>query len=116
MPVDTVLLVDEFHEIFFNQSATVVNGKLVSTILKLRSSVKLIGVSATFRGDAGIDKINTIMSANFLKTSDAIKDRGLQSEVFGETMNIKTAAVKLAIEKSKTMPVIIFCSNPREYK
>ena len=63
MPIDAILLVDEFHDIFFNQPATVINGKLVSTILKLRASAKLIGESATFRGDVGIDKINTIMSA-----------------------------------------------------
>jgi hypothetical protein len=112
MPVDTVLLVDEFHEIFFNQPVTVVNGKLVSTILKLRASVKLIGVSATFRGDAGIDKLNTIMSAHFLKTSDTIKDRELQLEVFGEQLDIPTQAVQLAQEKAKAKPVIIFCTNP----
>lgn len=93
MPVDAVLLVDEFHEIFFNKPVTVVNGKLVSTILKLRSSVKLVGASATYRGDAGIDKINTIMGAQFLKTSVAIKDRELQLEVFGEQLDIPTQAV-----------------------
>lgn len=54
MPTDTILLVDEFHEIFFNQPATIINGKLVSTILKLKAAAKLIGVSATYRGDSGI--------------------------------------------------------------
>jgi hypothetical protein len=70
MPTDTVILADEFHELFFNQPAAVVNGKLVSTILKLRTTTHLIGVSATFRGDVGVKKINTIMNARFLKTSD----------------------------------------------
>lgn len=35
MPEETILLIDEFHEIFFNKPATVVNGKLISIILKL---------------------------------------------------------------------------------
>jgi hypothetical protein len=77
MSADTVLLVDEFHELFFNQPATIVNGKLASAILKLKAAVKLIGVSATFRGDVGSKKINTIMNVQFLKTSDTIKDREL---------------------------------------
>ena len=93
MTIDTLLLVDEFHDIFFNQPATVVNGKMISTILKLRASAKLIGVSATFRGDAGIDKINTIMSAHFLTTPIKINNRELQLEVFGEQLDIPTQAV-----------------------
>ena len=63
MPADTILFVDEFHELFFNQLATITNGKLVSTVLKLKAAAKVIGMSATFRGDAGISKINTIMNA-----------------------------------------------------
>ena len=68
MPANTILLVDEFHELFFNQLAAITNGKLISTILKLKAAIKVIGVSATFRGDAGVSKINTIMNALFLKT------------------------------------------------
>jgi superfamily II DNA or RNA helicase len=77
MPADTTILVDEFHELFFNQAVVVVNGKLVSTILKFKAANKLIGVSATFRGDAGIKKINNIIDAKFLKTPVEIKDRDL---------------------------------------
>jgi hypothetical protein len=36
----------------------------------------------------------------------------LQLEVFGKVVDIPTRAVQLAKEKAKTMPVIIFCSNP----
>jgi hypothetical protein len=46
-----------------------VNKKLVSVILKLKIATKVIGMSATYRGEAGIDKINAIMNAQFLKTS-----------------------------------------------
>jgi hypothetical protein len=74
MPANTVVLADEFHELFFNQPVQVVNGALVSTILKLKNAARLIGVSATFRGDAGIKKISTIMESQFIKTPTEIKD------------------------------------------
>jgi hypothetical protein len=112
MPADTVVLADEFHELFFNQPVQVVNGKLVSTIFKLRNAAGLIGVSATFRGDAGIKKISTIMESQYIKTPTEIKDRELQLEVFGKVMDIPTRTVHLAREKTQHMPVIIFCSNP----
>jgi hypothetical protein len=116
MPHDTILLVDEFHELFFNQPANVVNGKLVSVILKLKSTRQVIGVSATYRGNAGIKKISTILDASFIKSPHNFADKELQLQVFGEVIDIPTRAVQLAKEKSKDMPVIIFCSNPQEYK
>lgn len=63
MPADTVLLVDEFHELFFDNMVSVVNGKIVSVTLKFRDAFQLIGVSATYRGDTGIKKITVIMDA-----------------------------------------------------
>ena len=56
------------------------------------------------------------MSAQFLSTPAEIKDRELQLKVFGEVQDIPIQAVALAHEKAKQMPVIIFCSNPQEYK
>ena len=53
------------------------DGKLISTILKFRAAVKLVGVSATFRGDAGIKKINSMINAQFLKTPVQLQDREL---------------------------------------
>lgn len=61
VPSDTILLIDEFHELFFNQQVQLVNGKVISVISKLLSAVKVIGVSATYRGDAGIKKITSIL-------------------------------------------------------
>jgi len=37
-------------------------------------------------------------------------------QVFGGVVNIPTQVAKLTQEKSKDTPVIIFCSNPQEYK
>jgi hypothetical protein len=103
MPSDTIVLVDEFHEIFFNQSATVVNGKLISGVLKLKASAQLIGVSATYRGDTGIKKISTIMNAHFLKSPAKIQERKLELDIFGKvlTADIPTKVVQLALEKAK---------------
>jgi hypothetical protein len=47
----------------------VVNKKLVSVILKLKTATQVIGMSATYRGEAGVAKISVIMDARFLKTS-----------------------------------------------
>jgi len=45
-----------------------------------------------------------------------MQDRELQLEVFGKAVDIPTKAAQLAAEKSKQMPVIIFCYDPNEYK
>lgn len=61
VPADTVILVDEFHELFFGQQVQAGNGKVLSVISKLLSAARLVGVSATYRGDAGLDKITSIL-------------------------------------------------------
>lgn len=95
VPPDTVILADEFHELFFNQPATVHNGKLVSVVSKLQSATRLVGVSANFRGDDGLDKINTILAATFIQTGAELKDMKLELEVFGKVRDIPTKAVQL---------------------
>ena len=66
MPAGAVLLVDEFHEIFFNQKAGIANGKIISGVFKLMEAERIIGLSATFRGEAGIKNITNTMKAKFL--------------------------------------------------
>lgn len=73
-------------------------------------------MSATYRGDAGVKKISTILDACFIKSPHNLADKELQLEVFGKVVDIPTKATQLAVEKSKQMPVIIFCSDPNEYK
>lgn len=90
MPSNTVLFVDEFHELFFDQTAEIVKGKLISVILKLKAAAQLIGVSATYRGEAGVDKINTIMDAQFIITPVQAQERQLQLTVFGKIADIPT--------------------------
>jgi hypothetical protein len=59
---NSIVLIDEFHELFFNYPAALVDGKFVSVIKSLLTATRVIGVSATFRGDAGVKKIETILS------------------------------------------------------
>ena len=63
MLASVIVLVDEFHELFFNVPLTVAaNGRFISVIQNLMAAKKVFGVSATFRGEAGIKKIKTILA------------------------------------------------------
>jgi hypothetical protein len=77
VPAGTILLVDEFHELFFNQKVNVADGKLISVIIKLKTAQKVIGMSATYRGNAGIKKISTILDASFIKSTHNLADKEL---------------------------------------
>lgn len=84
VPTDTILLVDEFHELFFNKLVGVINGRLVSVVQKLTSAQKVIGVSATFHEEAGIKKIHNILADSlFIIPPIEIKQKKLQLEVIG---------------------------------
>jgi hypothetical protein len=50
IPLTAVLLVDEADSMFFPDAPTIVDGKLLSAILLL-NKYKVIGVTATFRGE-----------------------------------------------------------------
>lgn len=62
MSTDTILLVDEFHEFFFQNNIQIHEGKIISHINKLMIAKRVIGLSATFRGDNGLDKITSILT------------------------------------------------------
>ena len=72
-------------------------------IQQLTASWKVIGVSATFRGDAGIKKIKTILvDSLFLTTPGDLQEKQLELKVFGKlaSATIKEKAIALAEEKS----------------
>ena len=72
------MLVDEFHEFFFNCPASIVNGKVVSVIGQLLAAERVIGVSATFRGEAGIKKIETLLpGCHFITSPGKFKEKEL---------------------------------------
>ena len=102
VPADTILLVDEFHELFFDQKVQLVSGKVTSVVSKLLAATQVIGVSATYRGDKGVDKIYQILQAStFIKSPQELQEKVLQLQVFGEEQDIPAKAVELAQEKSQ---------------
>ena len=112
-----MVLVDEFHEIFFNYPLELVNGRLISVVQQLVSAWKVIGVSATFRSDAGIKKIKTILpDSSFITAPGELREKELQLQVFGglRKEEILTKALALAKEQACKCPVIIFCSSEQE--
>lgn len=69
----------------------------------MTASGKVIGVSATFRGDAGIKKIKTILvDSLFLTAPGDLQEKQLELEVFGDLtpVAIKEKAILLTEEKS----------------
>lgn len=63
---NAIVLIDEFHELFFNYPLRMIEGKLISVVQLLMSASKVVGVSATFRSDAGVKKIKTILPDTLL--------------------------------------------------
>ena len=101
VPNDTILLVDEFHELFFDKKVQLANRKVVSVVSKLLSAAQVIGVSATYRGDAGAKKISQILQNSiFIKPPQELQEKELKLEVFGEELDIPTKVVELATKKS----------------
>jgi superfamily II DNA or RNA helicase len=84
IPLDTVLLIDEIDSLFFSDNPEVRGTKFLSAILLL-SKYKVIGMTATFRGDQGKNKIlQFIKESHVIKTTDFVLERTLQLDVFGK--------------------------------
>jgi len=66
--------VDEVDSLFFADAPKIINGRFTSAILLL-NKYKVIGVTATFRGDQGLNKIKT-----FLKDSNVFKIGEVEQE------------------------------------
>jgi hypothetical protein len=56
-----ILLIDEFHELFFSQRLQVTEGKFISVLQRILVASKVVGVSATFRGEIGVKKITQMI-------------------------------------------------------
>jgi hypothetical protein len=53
----------------------------------MKAAAQIIGVSATFRGDAGIKKITSILTdSTFIYSPHEIKEKELHIEVFGPVL------------------------------
>ncbi len=83
IPLDAIVFVDEIDALFFSDKPQLKGTKFVSAILLL-NKYKVIGMTATFRGDQGRNKILQLTEDSYvIKTTDVALDRSLQLDVFG---------------------------------
>mmetsp|Transcript_34342 Transcript_34342/g.25425 ORF Transcript_34342/g.25425 Transcript_34342/m.25425 type:complete len:138 (-) Transcript_34342:63-476(-) len=72
IPLNTVLLVDEIDSLFFNDKPAIRGGKFISSVLLL-NKYRVLGMSATFRGDQGRNKIvHLLKDCAVIKTTDIV--------------------------------------------
>lgn len=84
IPYGTIVLVDEIDALFFSDKPQLKEYKVFSAILLL-NKYKVIGMTATFRGDQGMNKIlQFITDSHTIKTTDIIFERNLKLDVFGK--------------------------------
>ncbi len=109
IPATTVLLVDEIDSLFFADKAELVQGKLLSSVLLLNKH-KVIGMTATFRGDQGRAKLSTFLKDTVVfKAGAAVSDRELALDVFGKLKleEIDSKVIEVAKAKQLDLPVIV---------
>ena len=82
--MDTIVLVDEIDALFFSDKPQLTGTNFLSAILLL-NKYKVIGMTATFRGDQGRNKILQLIEDSYaIKTTDIALERKLQLDVFGK--------------------------------
>jgi hypothetical protein len=82
--MDTILLVDEIDSLFFADKVELVNGRLISAILLL-NKYKVVGMTATFRGDQGQAKLSTFLkNSAVLKAGAAAPERNPVLDIYGK--------------------------------
>ncbi len=83
IPLDCVLFIDEIDSLFFSDNPVVNRNKFTSAILIL-NKYKVVGMTATFRGDQGLSVMKTLITSSFeIKTASMESERELQLDVFG---------------------------------
>ena len=74
IPFDAILLVDEIDSLFFADIPIIVGTRLLSAIILL-NKYKVIGMTATFRGEQGLSKMKA-----FTNDTVVIKTEAIESE------------------------------------
>jgi len=69
VPLSTILLIDEIDSLFFDDTPVFAGNRLISSVFLL-NKYDFIGVTATFRGERGLNVMKT-----FLRGSTTIKVR-----------------------------------------
>jgi hypothetical protein len=83
-PASTVLLIDEIDSFFFSDKVELVQGIITSAILLL-NKYKLIGMTATFRGEQGQAKLAAFLRDSVVLTVGvAVPERILALDVYGK--------------------------------
>ena len=60
IPIDTIMFIDEIHSFFFSD-APVVNGNRFLSAILLLNKYKIVGMTATFRGERGLNMIKSLL-------------------------------------------------------
>lgn len=74
IPIDTIVFIDEIDSLFFSDTPIVNVNRFLSAIL-LMNKYKIVGMTATFRGERGINMIKA-----FIKDTAVIKVRAVEPE------------------------------------
>jgi superfamily II DNA or RNA helicase len=72
IPFGTILLVDEIDSLFFADTPTVIGNRLLSAITLL-NKYKVIGMTATFRGEQGLSKMKALMNDNIVIKTETVE-------------------------------------------
>lgn len=116
IPTTTILLVDEIDSLFFTDKVELVQGRLLSAVLLL-NKYKVIGMTATFRGDQGQAKLSAFLKDSLvIKTGAAAPDRILALDVYGKlkAKEIDDKVIEVAKAKQLELPVIVILPSIEE--
>jgi hypothetical protein len=81
--LNSVLYIDEIDSLFFADSPVVNEGRFISAILLL-NKYRVIGMTATFRGEQGLSVMKALLTDSVvIKTGTNEPERKLELEVFG---------------------------------
>jgi hypothetical protein len=105
--------VDEIDSLFFNDKPEIKEGMLLSGILLL-NKYRVIGMTATFRGDQGLNKMKSFLKDSCIITAgDSAIERKLELEIYGKLKinEINDKIIEIAKVKQQDLPVIIILST-----
>lgn len=72
IPIDTILFIDEIDSLFFSDVPLISGTKFISSIL-LMNKYTIVGMTATFRGERGLNMIKTLLKDTAILKVGAVK-------------------------------------------
>lgn len=82
--MNSILLIDEIDSLLFADSPVIIGSKFLSAIILL-NKYKIIGMTATFRGDQGLNVMQALLRDSVVIKTGAIEpERTLELDVFGK--------------------------------